>query len=198
MNKQKEMELLTKEIQNCKKCDLHQTRKNPVVGEGSLNAKVMFVGEAPGFNEDKQGKPFVGRAGKILDELLESVNLKREEVYIANILKCRPPNNRNPTQEEIKSCAPYLNRQIEIIRPKIICCLGNFATDFIMKKFGLKDKVQGISKIHGEKFNVSTLNGVIKIIPLYHPAVATYNSNMLGTLKKDFKKIKTNLNNLTK
>jgi len=193
MNKQKEMETLTKEIQDCKKCDLNKTRKNPVVGEGSLNAKIMFIGEAPGFNEDKKGRPFVGQAGKILDELLESINLKREEVYITNVLKCRPPNNRNPIKEEIKSCAPYLSRQIEIIKPKIICCLGNFATDFIMKKFNLKDKIQGISKIHGEVFNASTLNGIIKIIPLYHPAVATYNSNMLGTLKKDFKKIKSNL-----
>jgi len=190
MNKQEEMEVLTKEIQNCKKCDLCKTRTNPVIGEGSLNAEIIFVGEAPGFNEDKQGRPFVGQAGKILDELLESIKLKREEVYIANILKCRPPNNRNPTQEEIKSCTNYLNRQIEIIKPKIICCLGNFATDFIMKKFGLKDRVQGISKIHGDVFTASTLNGVIKIIPLYHPAVATYNFNMLETLKKDFKKIK--------
>jgi len=196
MNKQEEVKMITQEIQNCKKCALHKTRINPVIGEGSYNAKIMFIGEAPGFNEDKQGKPFVGQAGKILDELLNSANLKREEIYIANILKCRPLQNRNPTKEEIKSCTPYLNKQIEIIKPKIICCLGNFATDFIMNKFDLKDKLQGISRIHGEIFNASTLNGVIKIIPLYHPAVATYNSNMLKVLKKDFEILKYNLNKL--
>jgi len=184
------LQLLKEQISNCKKCDLCKTRTNPVVGEGSLNAKIMFVGEAPGFNEDKQGKPFVGRAGKIFDELLNFVDLKREEIYISNILKCRPPNNRNPTQEEINNCSPYLDKQIEIIKPEVICCLGNFSTDHILKKFNLKDKIQGISKIHGKVFRISTLTGIIKIVPLYHPAVATYNINMLDTLKKDFEKIK--------
>lgn len=177
---------LEKQILNCKKCNLYKTRINPVIGEGSLNARIMFIGEAPGFNEDKQGKPFVGQSGKILDKLLESINLKREEIYIANILKCRPPENRNPSNQEILSCSNYLNKQIEIIKPKVICCLGNFATDFILKRFNLKKEIQGISKIHGKVFNVSTLSGKIKIIPLYHPAVATYNMNMFETLKKDF------------
>ncbi len=186
----KELQLLKEQILNCKRCDLHKTRTNPVIGEGSLDAHIMFIGEAPGFNEDKQGKPFVGQAGKIFDELLNSINLKREKIYITNILKCRPPNNRNPTQEEIKICSSYLNKQIDIIKPKVICCLGNFATDYILKKFGLKDKIQGISKIHGKVFSVSSLSGLIKIIPIYHPAVATYNSNMLEILKKDFEKIK--------
>ena len=181
---------LEQEIKNCKKCALWKTRINPVIGEGNLNAKIIFVGEAPGFNEDKQGKPFVGQSGKILDKLLESINLKREEIYIANILKCRPPENRNPTNEEILSCSSYLNKQIEIIKPKIICCLGNFATNFILKRFDLKKEIQGISKIHGKIFNVSTLYGMIKIIPLYHPAVATYNMNMFETLKKDFLELK--------
>jgi len=186
----KELNKLTQEILNCKKCGLYKTRTNPVVGEGSQDTDIIFIGEAPGFNEDKQGKPFVGQAGKIFDELLNSISLKRADIYITNILKCRPPQNRNPTQEEIKSCSIYLNNQIELIKPKIICCLGNFATDFILKKFNLKDKIQGISKIHGQIFNISTLTGVIKIIPLYHPAVATYNMNMLETLKKDFKVLK--------
>jgi len=183
-------EKLKQEILNCKKCDLHKTRTNPVVGEGSPDTNIMFIGEAPGFNEDKQGIPFVGQAGKIFDELLNSIGLKREEIYITNILKCHPPQNRNPTQEEIKTCSIYLNNQIEIIKPKIICCLGNFATDYILKKFALKEKIQGISKIHAQIFNASTLTGIIKIIPLYHPAVATYNSNMLETLKKDFEILK--------
>ena len=183
-------EKLKKEILNCKKCELWKTRINPVVGEGPSNAEVIFIGEAPGFNEDKQGKPFVGQAGKIFDELLDSSGLKREEIYITNILKCRPPQNRNPKEEEIKACSFYLNNQIDMIKPKVICCLGNFATDYIFKKFNLKEKIQGISKIHGETFSVSTLSGQIKIIPLYHPAVVTYNINMLETLKKDFEVLK--------
>jgi len=150
----------------------------------------MFIGEAPGFNEDKKGKPFVGQAGKIFDKLLSSIDLKREKIYITNILKCRPPNNRNPTQEEIKICSSYLDKQIGIIKPKVICCLGNFATGFIMKKFNLKEKIQGISKIHEKLFSTSTLNGVIKIIPMYHPAVATYDISKFNVLKKDFEKIK--------
>jgi DNA polymerase len=181
---------LIQEIQNCKRCSLWETRNKPVVGEGSLNAKIMFIGEAPGFNEDKQGKPFVGQAGKIFDELLNSIDLKREEIYITNIIKCRPPNNSNPTQEEIKICSPYLNNQIDSIKPKIICCLGNFATEYILKKFNLKEKIQGISKIHGQIFSTSTLTGIIRILPLYHPAVATYNMNMLKVLKKDFQVLK--------
>jgi len=186
MEQQKEFTELSKKILNCKKCELWKTRSNPVIGKGSLNTKIIFIGEAPGFNEDKQGEPFVGQAGKIFDELLNSVGLKREEIYITNIMKCRPPNNRNPNQDEIKACSPHLNNQIETIKPKIICCLGNFATDFILRRFNLSDKIQGISRIHGEVFRVSTLNNNIKIIPLYHPAVVTYNSNMLETLKKDF------------
>jgi len=188
-------EKLKQEILNCKKCELWKIRTNSVVGEGSQDTDIIFIGEAPGFNEDKKGKPFIGQAGKIFDELLNSINLKREDIYITNILKCHPPQNRNPTQEEIKSCSIHLNNQIELIKPKIICCLGNFATDYIFKKFNLKEKIQGISKIHGEIFTISTLTGVIKIIPLYHPAVATYNSNMLETLKKDFKILKNELNN---
>ena len=183
-------QLLKEQILNCKKCSLWKTRNNPVVGEGNLNSRMMFIGEAPGFNEDKQGKPFVGAAGNIFNQLLNSINLKKEEIYITNILKCRPPENRNPREEEINFCKDYLNKEIEVIKPKIICCLGNFATGFIMKKFNLDKELQGISKIHGEVFEVSTLNGQVKIIPLYHPSVATYNSNMLETLKKDFKKIK--------
>ena len=185
-----QLEELKQIIEKCTKCELYKTRNNPVAGEGNPRAKIMFIGEAPGFNEDKQGKPFVGRAGQILDELLNSVNLKREEIYITNILKCRPPQNRNPQQEEIKACTPYLDKQIKIINPEIICCLGNFATQFILNKFGLKDKIQGISKIHGKPIQISNLNGRVIIIPLYHPAVATYNSNMLQILKEDFQAIK--------
>ena len=183
---EKEIEKLKEEIKICKKCDLWKTRNKLVIGKGDINAKIMFIAEAPGYNEDSQGEPFVGKAGDIFNELLRSVGLQRKEVYITNILKCHPPNNRNPTQEEIKACSSYLDRQLEIINPKIICCLGNFATDYIFKKFGLKDKIQGISRIHGQVFTFNTLFGPIKIVPLYHPAVATYNMDMKETLKKDF------------
>jgi len=184
------LQLVKQQILNCKKCDLYKTRENPVIGEGLPDADIMFIGEAPGFNEDKQGKPFIGKAGKVFDELLDFINLKREKIYITNILKCRPPNNRNPTQEEIKICSVYLDKQIEIIKPKIICCLGNFATNYILGKFDLKDKIQGISKIHGNIFKTQTLNGQIKIIPLYHPAVVTYDRSKLNILKKDFEILK--------
>lgn len=185
-----EIKQLEQKIIACKKCELYKTRKNPVVGEGNKKAKIMFIGEAPGFNEDRLGRPFVGKAGKVFDELLKSIDLKREEVYITNILKCRPPNNRNPTKKEIIACAPYLDEQIKIIKPKKICCLGNFSTKYILEKFGLKDKIQGISKIRRRIFKVNSIIGNIEIIPLYHPAVATYDKNKFETLKKDFEVIK--------
>jgi len=172
---------IKQEVVNCRKCPLHKTRTLPVVGQGNHWAKIIFIGEAPGFNEDKTGVPFCGQAGKVLDELLESAGLKREEIYIANVLKCRPPQNRNPLNEEIEACVPYLERQIKAIGPKIICPMGNYAVSFILKKYGLEDKIQGISKIHGEVFQADDL----KIIPLYHPAVAVYNGNMKDVLKKD-------------
>ena len=188
MTKQDEMAKIAKLVEQCKGCNLNKVRKKPVVGEGSLDAKVLFIGEAPGRNEDLQGRPFVGRAGEILDELLDSRGIKRKEVFIANILKCRPPDNRNPLQSEIESCGKYLDRQIEIIKPKVIVTLGNFASSYIFEKFGLKyDK---ISKIHGKIFKIETLFGKLSIIPLYHPAVAVYNLNTKDTLVKDFKAIK--------
>ncbi len=186
----KELEEIKKEVLNCKKCSLYKTRTYPVVGGGSHQAKILFCGEAPGFNEDRTGRPFCGAAGKILDELLESVDLKREEVYISNLLKCRPVTpdfkNRAPNLNEIQACTPYLERQIDIIKPKVICTLGNYSTAFIFEKYGSKNQIQGISKIHGRVFEVKNLFNSIIIIPLYHPAVATYNQNMKETLKKDF------------
>lgn len=190
MDKKEKLKEIEEKIKNCEKCSLFKEATNPVPGEGNFQAGVIFVGEAPGFNEDKQGKPFVGRAGDVLDELLESIGLNREEVYITNIVKHRPPGNRNPTNEEIKACSPYLDKQLEIIKPKIICCLGNFSTKYILEKYGLAERGNGITKIHGQVFKVSTLTGLIKIIPLFHPAVATYDPNKLETLKKDFEKIR--------
>jgi len=159
----------------------------PVIGEGSHDAKIMFIGEGPGRNEAKTGRPFCGAAGKILDELLESAGLKREDVYIANILKDRPPQNRDPLPEEIKAYGPYLDRQIDIIQPKIIATLGRFSMKYIMEKFGLANKLEPISKIRGKLFDAETSYGKIKIMPLYHPAVAVYDASKKNSLKEDFK-----------
>lgn len=187
MTKQEEIEKISDLVKNCRKCKLWKTRNKPVVGAGSITVRVMFIGEAPGRNEDLQGLPFVGKAGKILDELLTSVGFQRDDVYIANILKCRPPENRNPFKSEIETCTFYLDKQIEIIQPIVICPLGNFATSFIFNKFGLGE--EKISKVHGKVFNAEFNNQKVKIIPMYHPAVATYSPNTLDVLKEDFKKI---------
>jgi len=177
---------IKKQVIACQKCPLYKTRHLPVIGQGNHNADIMFVGEAPGKNEDLTGRPFCGRAGDVLSELLESIGLKREDVYIGNILKCRPPGNRNPLPNEIDACTPYLDKQIEIINPKVICCLGNFATGYILRKFGLENQIQGISKIRGKIFSADKR----KIVPLYHPAVVAYNINMKDVLMEDFKTIK--------
>jgi len=178
---------LESKIRVCKLCELWKTRTNPVIGEGSISTGIMFIGEAPGYYEDLQGRPFVGKAGRILDELLRSVALERADVYITNVLKCRPPGNRNPKPEEIVACAPYLDSQLAIIEPEVIVTLGSFSLSYIFHKFGLKpDK---ISKIHGRVFTVSTISGVKRIISLYHPAVATYNPGMKEVLKEDFKQL---------
>ena len=181
------MRALEEDVRLCKKCILHETRTNPVPGGGSIDAKIMFIGEGPGYWEDQKGKPFVGRAGKILDELLQSIGLKREDVYIANILKCRPPENRDPLPGEIKECTPYLDRQISIINPKIIATLGRFSMDYVFDKFGIEKKK--ISEVHGEFFSVSTINGKLFVVPLFHPAVATYNPTKKDILLKDFQTI---------
>ena len=188
MPKEEDMKRIANAVEDCRGCALWKTRHNAVVGGGSADATILFVGEAPGYHEDQQGLPFVGKAGKILDELLESIGLKRDEVYIANILKCRPPLNRNPLKSEIEACTEHLNNQIELIQPRLIAPLGNFAASYLFEKFGLPyDK---ISKIHGKIFRINTLFGEITIIPLYHPAVATYNPETKSTLLEDFKAIK--------
>jgi len=181
-----EVEKINQAILKCRKCPLYKTRINPVPGEGSYRAKIMLVGEAPGENEDRTGRPFCGAAGKILDELLDSVGIKRQDVFIANILKCRPPGNRDPKPEEVSSCSGFLEAQIRLIKPKVICTLGNYSTRFIFEKYGLKEKLAGISKLHGKVFRAGDLFSAVVIIPLYHPAVATYNPNMKQVLLEDF------------
>lgn len=163
----------------------------PVIGEGNHYAKLMFVGEAPGRTEAQTGRPFVGAAGRVLEELLESVGMNRTEVYIANILKDRPPENRDPLPEEITVYGPFLDRQIEIIQPSIIATLGRYSLGYIMRKFEMELYLQPISYMHGKSFCAKAPYGEVSIVCLYHPAVAVYNNGMKDTLKKDFQIIKT-------
>ncbi len=164
------------EVLNCKKCALHKNRTNVVFGSGNDKAVVIFIGEAPGYYEDLKGKPFVGAAGKLLTKLLKSVDLSREQVYIANVIKCRPPNNRDPLSGEIDICKKYLYAQIDFINPQIICTLGNLATKLILKKN------VGITSVRGKLFRV----GGRLVLPIYHPAAALYTPSYLPSLEKDF------------
>ncbi|RLI62095.1 MAG: hypothetical protein DRO88_12205 [Promethearchaeia archaeon] len=191
-SKEELIEELKKEVENCKKCDLWKNREKPLVGDGNMHSKIMLIGESPGYYEDKQNKAFVGEAGKILDLLLEQVGLKREDIYITNVLKCHPPKNHNPNRQEINSCIGYLHRQIGIIKPKIIISLGKYATEEIFKKFGLP--FSRISELHGKTFHANTEFRKIIILPSFHPAVACYHSRMIDTLKGDFKKLKRLIN----
>lgn len=168
------------EIKDCRKCPLWKTRTNLVFGSGSQRARVMFIGEAPGYHEDKQGKPFVGAAGQLLDSLLSSIRLKREEVFIANVLKCRPPENRDPLPQEIETCKGHLYRQIEIINPPVICTLGRFSTNLVL------GQEVSISKVRGKIFKV---NGRT-LIPIFHPAAALYTRANLPLLETDFETIR--------
>ena len=162
----------------------------PVIGEGSHIAHIMFIGEAPGKSEAETGRPFCGRSGKLLDEMLASINLDRKDVYITNVVKDRPPENRDPTQEEIGLYAPFLNRQIEIIHPKVIATLGRFSMEYIMNLLGLGSELKSISNMHGREFVAQADYGKVTIVPLYHPAVALYNGSNKDTLLQDFQILK--------
>jgi uracil-DNA glycosylase family 4 len=168
------------DVAGCTRCRLAQGRTQVVFGVGDPHADLMFVGEAPGFHEDQQGYPFVGQAGKLLDKLLEGIGLHRGVVYIANVLKCRPPGNRDPQPDEIEACESHLFRQIELIQPRVVATLGNFATKL------LSGKPHGITRVHG-KPQEATLGGRrVTLYPLYHPAAALYTPAMLRTLEEDF------------
>lgn len=189
-NRTKQLRKIKDEVLNLKDSHLYKERvKNkvfPVIGEGSHYANIMFIGEAPGRNEAATGRPFCGAAGKILDELLASAGIDRKTVYITNIVKDRPPFNRDPLPEEIKIYAPFLDRQIEIIQPKVIATLGRFSMDYIMRKFDLGLSITNISSMHGKVFESETSYGQIKIIPLYHPAVVVYDNSRKQELINDF------------
>ncbi len=184
---------LINEIKNCKKCQLYKYRKKPVPGEGNINAEIMFVGEAPGAKEDETGRPFVGAAGKLLTKLLNDIGIKREDVYITNIVKCRPPGNRDPTDEEIKACIPYLFRQIELIKPRIIVALGRHAARVLLSEAGIK--WTSMTRMHGKVFDVSIRGIRVKLFITYHPAAALYYPKLKPGLEHDFLELKKLLEN---
>ena len=176
---------LWKQASVCTRCQqLAENRTKVVFGAGNADADLMFIGEAPGANEDKQGLPFVGQAGKLLGKLLEEIGLKRDDVFIANVLKCRPPNNRDPLPKEIENCQSYLFSQLELIQPRLVCTLGNFSTKLLRN-----DNATGISKLHGQE-EVRTIGPrTVRLYPIYHPAAALYATATLETLREDFRRI---------
>jgi DNA polymerase len=171
------------EARSCVRCPLHQTRTQVVFGSGNADAELMFIGEAPGAQEDRVGLPFVGQAGKLLEKLLGEIGLERGDVFIANVLKCRPPDNRDPHPNEIEACDDYLMKQVELIEPTVICTLGNFSTKL------LRQDTTGISRLHGSEEVRAIGPRNVRLYPLYHPAAALYTPSMLETLKTDFHRI---------
>jgi DNA polymerase len=178
-----ELAALRDAVSGCTRCPLSAGRTQVVFGSGSPTADLMFVGEAPGFHEDKQGVPFVGAAGQLLGKLLSGIGLTREDVFVANVLKCRPPGNRDPQPEEIASCEGYLFRQIALIRPLVICTLGNFATKL------LSGKPDGITRVHGREQDVVLGGTRVLLYPIFHPAAALYTPRMLDVLQADFQRL---------
>jgi uracil-DNA glycosylase family 4 len=172
------------QARGCVRCpELAATRKTVVFGAGNADAELVFVGEAPGASEDEQGVPFVGRAGKLLDGLLEGIGLARSDVFVANVLKCRPPGNRDPLPIEIANCQDYLLRQVELIEPAVICTLGNFSTKL------LRGDPTGISRLHGQPEVIQLGARAVRLYPIYHPAAALYTPRMLETLQEDFARL---------
>jgi DNA polymerase len=178
-----ELDQYAAQIADCTRCRLAQGRTQVVFGVGNPEADLMFVGEAPGFHEDKQGYPFVGQAGKLLDQLLGGIGMSREDVYIGNVIKCRPPGNRDPMPDEIEACESHLFRQVELIEPKLVGTLGNFATKL------LSGKQTGITRVHGQEQQVVLGGRQVILYPLYHPAAALYTPAMLNVLQEDFARI---------
>jgi len=179
---------LSASLHDCQRCQLSAGRTQVVFGTGNPQASIMFVGEAPGFYEDREGEPFVGAAGKLLTELLRSIGLERSDIYIANVIKCRPPNNRDPLPDEIDTCKPFLLQQIALIQPKLVCTLGNFATQTLLER-----KV-GITKVRGQIIQLENF----VVFPLLHPAAALHQGNLRVPLKEDFQKLKTVLEQMSK
>ena len=186
-----ELQAYAEAVSGCTRCRLAQGRTQVVFGIGDPNADLMFVGEAPGYHEDQQGKPFVGQAGKLLDKLLAGIGLERDQVYVANVLKCRPPGNRDPQPDEIEACESHLFRQISLIEPKVVATLGNFATKL------LSGKPTGITRVHGAEQETRLGGRRVLLYPLYHPAAALYTPAMLKVLEEDFARLPAMLGRAT-
>ncbi len=179
--RREELKAVYQQASACTRCpQLASTRTTVVFGSGNADADLMFVGEAPGANEDKQGLPFVGQAGRLLEQLLSEIGLTRQDVFIANVLKCRPPGNRDPLPQEIESCQEYLSRQLELIEPRVVCTLGNFSTKL------LREDPLGITRLHGRAEIRRIGPRTVRLYPLFHPAAALYTPSMLATLREDF------------
>lgn len=193
-DKTEQLKKIRDEVLRLKSSPLYRERVQnkvfPVIGEGNHDAAIMLVGEAPGKNEAERGRPFCGAAGRILDELLASVDIPRAEVYITNIVKDRPPLNRDPSPEEIACYTPFLDRQISIIRPRVIATLGRFSMQYVMDKCGLGTELATISRIHGRVFTGDAGYGAITIIPFFHPAMALYNGSSKAKMREDFQVLK--------
>jgi DNA polymerase len=182
-SKKARFEELTREVKSCEKCGLCSGAKNKVMGEGDLDSRVVFVGEAPGRKEDETGRPFVGPAGKLLDRLLAGANLSRDKIFITNVVRCRPPGNRRPMTDEVEICSGHLERLLEIIEPNIIAPMGNSAIGYVFERFGVEKSV--IGGVHGNAVRVKAIWGDAAVFPLYHPAAAIYNRRLLTELEKD-------------
>lgn len=181
-NKKQKLLEIAEQVKKCTRCNLYKTATKPVPGEGNPEAGIIFIGEGPGFYEDQQGRPFVGPAGKLLDQLLQSVKLERKDVFIGNVVKHRPPQNRDPLSDEIEACSIWLDQQIEIINPKIIVTLGRFSMNkFLPGEF--------ISRVHGQTRLVEFTGRKLTVIPMYHPAAALRNIKVMEDIKKDFQKL---------
>ncbi|MGB9740600.1 MAG: type-4 uracil-DNA glycosylase [Candidatus Bathyarchaeales archaeon] len=191
MQKENELASIAYEVLNCTKCPLHKSRKNAVPGEGNPNAKIMLIGEAPGYWEDIQGRPFVGAAGKFLDLLLAEIGLKRQDVFICNVLKCRPPGNREPQLNEISACTPYLDRQINALKPQIIITLGNYSTAYIFAKANIP--FEGMAHEHGKPHKTQIFSMQTLVFPTFHPAAALYNAKYRKQIQEDFKALQKQL-----
>lgn len=182
------IEEIAREITSCTNCPLHTSRQNAVPGEGNPCSRVMFVGEAPGAREDEQGRPFVGAAGKLLDALLSSIGLGRDKVFITNLVKCRPPGNRDPRDLEISICSSYLDRQVAIVRPYLVVTLGRHSTRYFFNKAGRS--FSSIMRVRGKFYNLSLNDVTFTLLPTLHPAAALYNPSFRDMLEDDFKRIK--------
>ena len=183
--RREELKAVWRQAQSCTKCpQLAAARQTVVFGSGNADADLMFIGEAPGANEDKQGVPFVGQAGRLLDTLLEEIGLQRTDTFICNVLKCRPPGNRDPLPQEIDNCQDYLFRQLELIEPRVVCTLGNFSTKLLRA-----DPSTGITRLHGREEVRVIGPRAVRLFPIYHPAAALYTRSLLETLQADFARL---------